>query len=109
MTIDDLSAQLIAEIGERVDLTMVDRIAIEAYAGQLLRMRAARRRADQDLLREGERGVAVSPAVEIERAASAELRQWVSRRPDLFATAKPEEVPAGDGRSPKRRDVLDDL
>lgn len=61
--------------------------AVEAYCVQVARMRDARARVDAEgLIVADEKGRPVKhPAVELELAASAELRLWTARRPDLFA------------------------
>lgn len=64
----------------------VDRAALEAFAGQADRMRQAREQIDKDGLFITRNGVSVPhPALEIERAASREMRGWEAARPDLFA------------------------
>lgn len=57
---------------------------------QLARMRAAQRQVDSDgalLADKTDRLTIPHPALAIEQAASAEMRMWTLRRPDLFGVA----------------------
>ncbi|AXC38083.1 terminase small subunit [Gordonia phage Nadeem] len=87
------AAQVVADIlASFTDPSAVDRAAIEAFAAQAARAREARRRIDSEgLIVEDGKGFPVPhPALELERAASRELRGWETARPDLFAGgAKP--------------------
>lgn len=73
------------------DLPPTDRAAVEAFAAQAARMREARRRIDAEgLIVEDSKGFPIPhPAIDIERAASREMRGWETARPDLFAGSKP--------------------
>lgn len=95
MTHDEITAALVQALeDDGAELGIIDMQALEAYAGQLFRMRAARDLLeDEGLIWSSNKGQVAHPAVEIERQASQEMRQWISRRPDLFA---PEEVAPSD-------------
>ena len=86
-------------------LRPVDLAAVEAFSAQVRRSEEARRRIDEDgLIVEDSKGFATAhPALEIERAASREMRGWVDRRPDLFG------APVVDHPLPDGADDEDDL
>lgn len=86
MSESDITRDLVDVLSNNRDLNLIDLQAIEAYAGQLFRMRVARALLRVDgIIIEGLRGPMTHPAVAIEKEASAEMRQWITRRPDLFA------------------------
>lgn len=68
------------------ELSAVDVIAVEAFAGLSLRARDARAELEASgVLESTESGGTIAhPAADVERRASAELRGWVKDRPDLF-------------------------
>ncbi|MDO5534152.1 MAG: P27 family phage terminase small subunit [Propionibacteriaceae bacterium] len=79
-------AGVIAELSAGRELSPFDEEAVRAFAGQVLRLREAQGRLESEGMIVGDsKGLPVEhPALGIERAASAEMRQWVARRPDLF-------------------------
>lgn len=99
-TASDIAADMIGAF--EGELSEVDKAAVIAFATQMARLLDARRRIDvEGLIVEDSKGFAgAHPALDIERAASAEMRGWVMRRPDLFGAGK---------RTEEGDDVLDDL
>lgn len=111
MTHDEITSALVTALAADHELDIIDMQALEAYAGQLYRMRAARDiLEDEGLIWSSVKGQVAHPAVEIERQASQEMRQWISRRPDLFAPPEEVESPhgsqSGAGTDPGDGDVL---
>lgn len=113
MTHDEITSALVTALETNShELDIIDMQALEAYAGQLYRMRAARDMLeDEGLIWSSNKGQVAHPAVEIERQASQEMRQWISRRPDLFAPQEvaPSEPAAGTGPVSGAGDALSGL
>ena len=113
MTHDEITSALVQALeDDGAELGVIDMQALEAYSGQLYRMRAARDILEEEgLVIDGMRGSTQHPAVEIERQASQEMRQWISRRPDLFAPEEvaPSEPAAGTGPLSGPGDALSGL
>lgn len=98
----DLAAQAWREVGTGRRIAPSDVPVVEAFCVAVSWLRDARARVDADgIITTDDKGRAQRhPALEIELAASAEMRGWVQRRPDLFG----ELDTAGSGGS-----FLDDL
>lgn len=96
------SASILKDIDR---LRPADVAAVEAFSAQVRRAEEARRRIDKEgIIVEDSKGFAVvHPALEVERAASREMRGWVDRRPDLFG------APVVDQPLPDGADDEDDL
>lgn len=81
------------------EMTPFDESVLEAVAGLLLRLQDARARiADEGTIIEDSHGFPVEhPALAIEKRASAEVRGWVDKRPDLFGAPKRKSAARGGG------------
>lgn len=85
----DLFAGAERELIERAqDAPANDRAAILTFVAQMRRSENARLRIESEgLIIEDSKGYPIPhPAIDIERAASRELRGWIDRRPDLFGS-----------------------
>lgn len=67
-------------------LSPFDEEVVATVAGLLRRVRDARARVDNEgsIIDDGKGFPVEHPALKVERQASAELRGWVDKRPDLF-------------------------
>ncbi len=86
----------VAVVGDGV-LSGADAAAAEAFCVQVARLRDAQQRVDAEgAIVADEKGRPVPhPALAMELAASAEMRLWVARRPDLFGGVKKPEASGG--------------
>ncbi len=67
------------------DLNPADEAILRTFAGLVVRVHEARKELEFDgAVMSTEKGLVTHPAVDVEIKASAEMRGWVQRRPDLF-------------------------
>jgi hypothetical protein len=75
-TLSDVIDEVMKELGNRA--AMIHSAKIEAYAGQIVRMRDAQRRIDEEglIVPDSKNHPVAHPAFEIERKAQDEIRKW---------------------------------